>query len=452
MPNAPIDLIQKYNVPAPRYTSYPPVPFWKNDLSPTSWEKAVRKAYQHFGDQEGISLYIHLPYCESLCTYCGCNKRITTNHTLEIPYISTLMKEWDTYLSTLPSKPKLAGIHLGGGTPTFFSPESLKILIRHIKRHVRVLDKAEFSFEGHPNNTSKAHLKALYEVGFTRVSYGIQDFDLNVQKAIHRIQPFEKVAEVTQLSRDIGYKSVNFDLIYGLPHQTIQTITDTFDKVSKLHPDRIAFYSYAHVPEVFPSQRSFEKDLPKEQEKRALYEHGKQLLQAMGYHEIGMDHFALPEDPLFIAKKTNTLHRNFMGYTTLPSKILLGLGNSAISDVFFAYSQNEKQLESYKKMIVEGKSPIVKGHALNETDLKFKAFILDLICNLQAKWPEGNSPFDNPEWLKSLTEFKNEGLLEYDAEEIRVLDPGTPFIRNICMALDPYMHNLSKKTNFSKAV
>jgi oxygen-independent coproporphyrinogen-3 oxidase len=452
MPNAPIDLIQKYNVPAPRYTSYPPVPFWKNDLSPTSWEKAVRKAYQHFGDQEGISLYIHLPYCESLCTYCGCNKRITTNHTLEIPYISTLMKEWDTYLSTLPSKPKLAGIHLGGGTPTFFSPESLKILIRHIKRHVRVLDKAEFSFEGHPNNTSKAHLEALYEVGFTRVSYGIQDFDLNVQKAIHRIQPFEKVAEVTQLSRDIGYKSVNFDLIYGLPHQTIQTITDTFDKVSKLHPDRIAFYSYAHVPEVFPSQRSFEKDLPKEQEKRDLYEHGKQLLQAMGYHEIGMDHFALPEDPLFIAKKTNTLHRNFMGYTTLPSKILLGLGNSAISDVFFAYSQNEKQLESYKKMIVEGKSPIVKGHALNETDLKFKAFILDLICNLQAKWPEGNSPFDNPEWLKSLTEFKNEGLLEYDAEEIRVLDPGTPFIRNICMALDPYMHNLSKKTNFSKAV
>ncbi len=452
MQSPPLDLIQKYNVPAPRYTSYPAVPFWENGMTQSAWEKSVQKAYQHFGDQEGISLYIHLPYCESLCTYCGCNKRITTNHTLEIPYISTLMKEWDAYLNILPSKPKLAGIHLGGGTPTFFSPESLKILIRHIKRHVRVLDNAELSFEGHPNNTTKAHLDALYDVGFTRVSFGIQDFDLKVQKTIHRIQPFEKVAEVTQLARNIGYQSVNFDLIYGLPHQTVQTISDTFDKVSKLQPDRIAFYSYAHVPEAFPAQRSFEKHLPNEEEKRGLYEHGKNLLQAMGYHEIGMDHFGLSADPLFIAKKNNTLHRNFMGYTTLPSKILLGLGNSAISDVFFAYSQNEKQLESYKAMILEGKSTIVKGHQLSVKDLKMKAFILDLICNNLAKWPIGHSPFDNPQWLKSLTEFKNEGLLEYDASEIRILDQGTAFIRNICMAFDPYMKSPKIKPGFSKAI
>ncbi|HSI77757.1 MAG TPA: oxygen-independent coproporphyrinogen III oxidase [Lunatimonas sp.] len=452
MQSLPLDLIKKYNVPAPRYTSYPTVPFWKNDVTQPTWEKAVKKAYKHFGDQEGISLYIHLPYCESLCTYCGCNKRITTNHTLELPYISTLMKEWDNYLSILPSKPKLAGIHLGGGTPTFFSPESLKILIRHIKRYVRVTDNAEFSFEGHPNNTTQAHLAALFEVGFTRVSYGIQDFDLKVQQAIHRIQPFEKVAEVTQIARNVGYESVNFDLIYGLPHQTIDTISETFEKVAMLQPDRIAFYSYAHVPEIFPSQRSFENHLPKEQEKRALYEHGRQLLQGMGYHEIGMDHFSLPADPLFIAKQTNTLHRNFMGYTTLPSKILIGLGNSAISDVFFAYSQNEKRLESYKTMILDGKSTIVKGHCLSTTDLQMKAFILDLICNHRAKWPEGISPVDNPLWPNILSEFKREGLLEYNANEIRVLDRGTAFIRNICMAFDPYMQSPKIKHGFSKAI
>lgn len=452
MQNPPLDLIQKYNVPAPRYTSYPPVPFWKNDITQPLWEKAVKKAYQHFGDQEGISLYIHLPYCESLCTYCGCNKRITKNHTLEIPYISTLMKEWDAYLDILPSRPKLAGIHLGGGTPTFFSPESLKILIRHIKRQVRVIEGAEFSFEGHPNNTTKAHLAALFELGFSRVSFGIQDFDLKVQQTIHRIQPFEKVAEVTQLARDIGYKSVNFDLIYGLPHQTIQTISDTFERVSVLKPDRIAFYSYAHVPASFPAQRSFEKHLPREKEKRSLYEHGKQLLQTIGYKEIGMDHFGLPADPLFIAKETNSLHRNFMGYTTLPSKILIGLGNSAISDVFFAYSQNDKHLESYKTMILEGKSTIAKGHYLSESDLKMKDFILGLICRNQADWPEGISPFDNPSWLKSLTVFHNEGLLEYDAKEIRVLEKGAPFVRNICMALDPYMLDRNKTTQFSKAI
>lgn len=362
------------------------------------------------------------------------------------------MKEWDNYLSILPLKPKLAGIHLGGGTPTFFSPESLKILIRHIKRNVRVIDKAEFSFEGHPNNTTEDHLAALFEVGFTRVSFGIQDFDLKVQQTIHRIQPFEKVKEVTQLARKIGYQSVNYDLIYGLPHQTIGTISNTFNKVSMLQPDRIAFYSYAHVPDSFPAQRSFEKHLPNEQQKRGLYEHGKQLLQAMGYHEIGMDHFGLPVDPLFIAKETNTLHRNFMGYTTLPSKILIGLGNSAISDVFFAYAQNEKQLETYKTMILDGKSTIVKGHSLSTNDLKMKAFILSLICNHQASWPEGSSSLTSAQWLKSMNEFKGEGLLEYDSDGLRILDSGSAFIRNICMAFDPYMQSPKKKHGFSKAI
>ena len=446
------ELIQKYNVPAPRYTSYPPVPFWKNDVSPSLWKKAVQKAYTHFGDEEGISLYIHLPYCESLCTYCGCNKRITKNHLTEMPYISSLMKEWDNYLSILPSKPKLAGIHLGGGTPTFFSPASLSILIRHIRRNVRIMPDAAFSFEGHPNNTTQEHLVALYEVGFTRVSFGIQDFDLTVQRAIHRVQPFEIVEKVTTLARSIGYDSINFDLIYGLPHQTIETLSDTFDKVSQLQPDRIAFYSYAHLPSAFPAQRSYEKYLPNENEKRALYENGKRLLKDAGYMEIGMDHFALPSDPLSIAKQTRSLHRNFMGYTTLPSKILIGLGNSAISDVFFAYAQNEKQVESYKKAILEGKSSIIKGHLLDDTDLRMKAFILDLICNNQASWPDKPLFSAESHWKEALSTFKEEGLLRYDAERLQVTERGVAFVRNICMALDPYMNEVAVTQRFSNAI
>lgn len=449
--NASPDLIKKYNVPAPRYTSYPPVPFWKNDIDGDNWSQAVKKAYNLYGEEEGISLYIHLPYCESLCTYCGCNKRITTNHAVEIPYISSVMKEWDSYIALLPEKPKLSGIHLGGGTPTFFSTESLKILIRHIKCKMEVLPHAEFSFEGHPNNTTREHLEALYEVGFTRVSFGIQDFDLEVQKAIHRIQPFEKVAEVTQTAREIGYDSINFDLIYGLPHQTLATIENTFERVNELLPDRIAFYSYAHVPEAFPAQRSFEKHLPHENEKRSLYETGRSLLSKMGYLEVGMDHFALPNDPLNLAKDNKTLHRNFMGYTTQPSKILIGLGNSAISDVFFAYAQNEKRIETYRKHILDGESPIVKGHILTEEDTLLKQLILALICNHEAYWPAGYSPFDRDEWLVALTNFRAEGLVDFDAKKIVVSEQGITFIRNICMTFDPYIQQ-RKNTGFSKAI
>src|SRR5690606_14366195 len=296
-------LIQKYNIPTPRYTSYPTVPLWENNLQREHWSELVKKAYDDFGKKEGISLYIHLPFCESLCTYCGCNKRITKNHSVEAPYIDTVLAEWQMHLKLLPSRPKLAGIHLGGGTPTFFSPEELSRLIHTIQSSSELLPDAEFSFEGHPNNTTLSHLKALYDVGFTRVSYGIQDFDPKVQKAIHRIQPLEKVKEATDNARKVGYSSINFDLIYGLPHQTIETITDTFEKVADLRPDRIAFYSYAHVPQLFPAQKAFEAFLPQEAEKRALYDRGKALLIEMGYQEIGMDHFSLSEDPLFLAQK-----------------------------------------------------------------------------------------------------------------------------------------------------
>lgn len=446
-------LIQKYNVPAPRYTSYPTVPLWSNDLSEIGWKSMILKAYDDFGSKEGITLYIHLPYCESLCTYCGCNKRITKNHAVEMPYITAVMSEWDAFLSLLAEKPKLAGIHLGGGTPTFFSPESLHEMLSFILESSTLLPGSEMSFEGHPNNTTREHLQTLYDLGFRRVSYGIQDFNLDVQKAIHRIQPFEKVAEATAIAREIGYSSVNFDLIYGLPHQNLETITDTFQKVSELKPDRIAFYSYAHLPSHFPAQKSFEQFLPQEQEKRSLYEHGKVLLSEMGYMEIGMDHFALPDDPLYLAKREKTLHRNFMGYTTSPSKILIGLGNSSISDIYYAYAQNVKEIDLYKEQISLGHFAVSKGHLMSKEDIENRSLIINLICNQKAEWNfcyYSNLGKSNWERLK---EFKKEGLIEFDMHGIQILDAGLPFVRNICMVFDLRMQEKQEaQFTFSRAI
>lgn len=415
--------------------------------------RLVKRAFDDFGEEEGVTLYIHLPYCESLCTYCGCNKRITKNHQVETPFIETIIQEWRKYLALFESLPKLAGIHLGGGTPTFFSAESLQEMLGFILRHARVMDNAEFSFEGHPNNTTRAHLQTLYDLGFRRVSYGIQDFDLEVQKSIHRIQPFEKVKEATEVAREIGYTSVNFDLIYGLPHQNLETIKDTFSKVALLRPDRIAYYSYAHLPSVFKSQKSFEQFLPNEQEKRSLYEKGKEILSDMGYYEIGMDHFSLPEDPLYQAKVNKKLHRNFMGYTTSPSKILIGLGNSSISDVYYAYGQNEKTIEPYKQFIGSGTYAIQKGHIMSEEDLDTRKLILELICNQQTKWTHEFFAGLSYEQLEKLNQYQGEGLLNYDQKGIQILKEGIPFIRIVCMTFDRRMQDKQEKQyGFSKAI
>lgn len=446
-------LIEKYNTPAPRYTSYPTVPLWSNDLNDGSWLKLVKRAFDDFGEDEGVTLYIHLPYCESLCTYCGCNKRITKNHKLETPFIETVIKEWQKYLELFESLPKLAGIHLGGGTPTFFSPELLQEMLGFILRHSRVIENAEFSFEGHPNNTTRGHLQALYDLGFRRVSYGIQDFDQKVQKAIHRIQPFERVKEATEVAREIGYTSVNFDLIYGLPHQNAETISNTFSKVATLRPDRIAYYSYAHLPSVFKSQKSFEQFLPNEQEKRSLYEKGKEILSKMGYFEIGMDHFSLPEDPLYQAKINKKLHRNFMGYTTSTSRILIGLGNSSISDVYYAYAQNEKSIDAYKQFIGSGNFAIQKGHIMSNEDLDTKKLILELICNQQTDWSYEFFAGLSYTQLENLDQYQKEGLLIYDQKGIQILEAGIPFIRIICMNFDERMLDKQKlHFGFSKAI
>ena len=275
-------LIEKYNTAVPRYTSYPAVPFWDTNVpGQEEWKELVKVKFDASNLNDGISVYIHLPFCESLCTYCGCNTRITANHNVEGPYIEAVLKEWSMYLRLFETKPNIRELHLGGGTPTFFNAIRLKQLIEGILSTAVVCEDAALSFEAHPNNTSDEHLKVLYKLGFRRVSLGIQDFDEDVQNIVNRIQTYESVKYVTDKAREIGYTSVNYDLIYGLPLQTERSIKKTFEKIIQLRPDRIAFYSYAHVPWLKPGQRKFtEADLPEGKIKRNLYERGRAAFEA----------------------------------------------------------------------------------------------------------------------------------------------------------------------------
>lgn len=426
-----MDLVSKYNIPAPRYTSYPTVPYWDNNLTEEQWIVHIKNAFIKY-NKDGISLYIHLPYCESLCTYCACNTRITVNHKVEQPYIDTLLKEWQLYLNEFEGKPLIKEIHLGGGTPTFFSPENLTYLLSSILKTADIAPDYDFSFEGHPSNTTRTHLQALYDLGFKRVSFGIQDFDEKVQDTINRYQTFEEVSKVMNDAREIGYTSINVDLVYGLPYQTIDSIKDTISKIITLKPERIAFYSYAHVPWLKPGQRKYtEKDLPVDKYKRNLYEEGKQLFVAANYSDIGMDHFALPNDSLFDSFRNGSLHRNFMGYTTNTTKLLVGLGCSSISDSWDAFAQNIKVVEEYQKVVNEGHFPIFKGHSLSNEDLIIRQHILDLMCkhetNIDEYYNEAQHKF---------SEFIKDNLLEIEKDKISIKDEGKLFLRNICLAYD----------------
>lgn len=435
-----LSLIQKYNVAGPRYTSYPTVPYWQGDaFSTEKWLDRLARAYGESNATEGISLYIHLPFCESLCTFCGCHKRITKRHEMEAPYIQALLKEWQLYTQFLGERPRIKEIHLGGGTPTFFQPAQLRRLIEGIFERADKADNYEFSFEGHPNNTTEAHLQTLYELGFRRVSYGVQDYSPRVQKAIHRIQPFEKVQQVTQQARAIGYTSVSHDLVFGLPFQTLDDVLFTIDKSNSLRPDRIAFYSYAHVPWIKGNgQRGFkDADLPTGEEKRKLYEEGKQRLLSAGYIEIGMDHFALLTDSMYTAFKNHRLHRNFMGYTASKTKVMIGLGMSSISDSWYAFAQNEKELEAYYARLEKDELPICKGHILTEEDLIIRRHILNLMCQFSTSWQDPAMAFaEIPQVLDSLKEMEADKLLHIGDQQLIVPDAGKPFIRNICMAFD----------------
>ena len=448
------ELLRKYDVPTPRYTSYPTVPCWDtNSFSSESWFKTVKSTFDASNEEKGISVYIHLPFCESLCTYCACNTRITKNHLVEIPYIQTILKEWETYKTIFCKRPIVRELHLGGGTPTFFSPQNLHWLITYLLEDVDVHPAFEFSFEGHPNNTTREHLQVLFDLGFSRVSFGVQDLDEKVQKTIHRIQPFENLERVTLQAREIGYESVSFDLIYGLPFQTPFTVSETIDKVLTLKPDRISFYSYAHVPWLKPGQRGYgDTDLPSQALKRHLYEIGRHMLKKHEYADIGMDHFALRHDALFQAHVSGKLHRNFMGYTTTNTDLLIGLGTSAISDAKYAYAQNEKKVENYMQRIKAAGSAIVKGHLLSDEDYLRKQGILQISCNGElstALFEQLVTPDDR----ETLTEMEKEGIIYLHHNALKVTTAGEPFIRNICRVFDHRMNDAAEDgPTFSKAI
>ncbi|MFT3750851.1 MAG: oxygen-independent coproporphyrinogen III oxidase [Agriterribacter sp.] len=450
------ELISRYNQPIPRYTSYPTVPFWQNCIDKNSWSETFSKQFSLKNSSTGISLYIHLPFCESLCTYCGCNKKITTNHSVEGAYIDAIEKEWKLYKILMAEKPLIREAHLGGGTPTFFSPENLERLLHIFLDDSYIHPDHAFSIEGHPNNTTRQHLDTLYALGFRRISYGVQDLDPKVQQVINRIQPAAQVRYATEQAGAAGFTSVNFDLIYGLPLQTKQSIENTIREVISLMPERIAFYSYAHVPWTSKAQRLFdESDLPSAEEKIKLYLLGKQLLVSAGYHDIGMDHFALPGDELYIAKKQGRLHRNFMGYTVQDTGMLLGLGVSSISDTGNAFAQNEKTLHDYYTNINNGRLAVNRGYFLDEEDLVFRKYIKNISCNGYTRFRSEDLPLLREICFPLLEQPAKDGLVVYNDEALQLTQKGNYFIRNICSAFDLYLQRNKATTGiktFSKAI
>jgi len=447
----PLSLIEKYDVAVPRYTSYPTVPFWsKAAPEAPRWKEHVNTALRQNRD---ISLYLHLPYCEKLCTYCGCNKHITKNHRVEMPYIKALLQEWKLYREQMDTEPRLVELHLGGGTPTFFSPENLRYLIEQLLRDLPTAQQPDLSFEAHPNSTSYAHLHTLRELGFNRVSLGVQDFAPEIMAVINRQQTEAEITQVTQWARELGYQSINYDLIYGLPLQKLSHIETNLERVAQLRPDRIAFYSYAHVPSVKPGQRAYsEEHLPKGSAKYHLYQRGKEGLLALGYEDMGMDHFALPQDDLAISAREERMHRNFMGYTTRHTRLNIGLGASAISDSWSAYAQNEKTTAAYLKQVQSGQLPLLKNHFLSEAEQSTRRQILDLICHFQCRWNDTSAAL-LPSQLAAFRQMEQDGLLQLRENELRINPLGRSFIRNICAVLDDYLlKSTGEKPVFSRAV
>lgn len=432
-------LIEKYNVSVPRYTSYPTVPNWKSDLF--SKDEYLKMLGDNFlkGNKDGLALYVHLPYCESLCTYCGCNTRITVNHAVEEPYIDALLKEWKLYLSHFTESPKIKEIHLGGGTPTFFAPLQLKRLMEGILEKAEVLPGASFSFEAHPANTTEEHLRTLREMGFDRLSLGVQDFDPKVQKAINRKQSPEDVERITALAREYGYRSINFDLVYGLPFQTMEGVVNAIEEVIRIKPDRIAFYSYAHVPWKRPGQRAYdENDLPQGKEKLDLFIEGRERLLKAGYEAIGFDHFALPTDSLYEAYSNRAMHRNFMGYTDLRTAYLIGLGVSSISDIGGGFAQNAKSVEAYREKVENGILPIVKGHILDDQEAMIRKHILNLTCKHRTSWAyaEPHEKAYMRDCVRNLDEAIQDKVVETGPDRVKLTETGRFFVRNVCAVFD----------------
>ena len=460
------ELLRRYDIPGPRYTSYPTADRFVEAFTAADYQQALvhRKEGPALAAPVSLyvlplSLYVHIPFCESLCYYCACNKIITKHHERAATYLKYLAREVDLHTLELGTGQTVTQLHLGGGTPTFLSDNELRQLMAMLRRSFHVASGAEMSIEVDPRTVDGKRLEVLAELGFNRISFGVQDFDPEVQKAVHRIQPAEQVFKLVAEARAVGFDSINVDLIYGLPKQTPQTFARTLEQVCELRPDRIALYGYAHLPERFkPQRRIIPIDLPMGSSKLDMLAQSLEAFAQAGYDYIGMDHFALPNDALAVAKRQGRLHRNFQGYSTQPDCDLIALGVSAIGRIGTTYSQNAKTLEEYCDHLDQGRLPVVRGLALNRDDLARRAIIMALMCqgqvlfeSIELAWLLDFRTYFGKE-LEQLEELEEQGLVIVDDTGIQVTADGWFLVRAIAMVFDRYLQAGRSRANFSRII
>ncbi|MGH7836511.1 MAG: oxygen-independent coproporphyrinogen III oxidase, partial [Candidatus Binataceae bacterium] len=450
-------VLEKYNRPGPRYTSYPTAPVWKDNFGPEDLEKYYERAEER---ATPLSLYMHIPFCESLCLFCACNVSIQKNKNVAIPYLGALKLEIAHVSAFISKKRPVIQFHWGGGTPTYLTPAQMEDLFGAARERFTFAPDAEIGIEIDPRVTSREHLETLRRIGFNRLSMGIQDFQAKVQETIHRVQPFEMTRDLILAARELGFESLNVDLIYGLPYQTAASFRDTIRQTLELNPDRVAMFSYAHVPWLKKQQGSFAVHLPEGMEKFQIFRAGLEGFLDAGYSYIGMDHFARPGDELAVAQRNRTLHRNFQGYTTKAGADLYGMGVSAISSVGEAYAQNHKEVPAYQSNVAQCGIATMRGYRLSQDDVIRRAVIGRLLCHTvipkQEVEREFSIIFDEyfAEEMGKLATFRDEGLVELHAGEIRVTPLGRIFIRNVAMTFDVYLREqrMDQKPLFSKTL
>ncbi|MFC2589961.1 MAG: oxygen-independent coproporphyrinogen III oxidase [Ottowia sp.] len=456
------ELIRRFDVSGPRYTSYPTADRFVEAFGMDDYVRALEQRRQGPAAAalaRPLSIYVHLPFCESLCYYCACNKIITKHHERAAPYLALLRREVELHVQHMGRGAAVSQLHLGGGTPTFLSDEELAWLMDLLRSHFTFQDGGEYSIEVDPRTVTAERLESLRQLGFNRLSFGVQDFDPDVQKAVHRVQPAEQVFALVASARRIGFDSVNVDLIYGLPKQNPQSFARTLEQVCELRPDRIALYAYAHLPERFkPQRRIIMIDLPLPDAKVSMLASALKTFMQAGYVYIGMDHFALPEDALAIAKRQGRLHRNFQGYSTQPDCDLVGLGVSAIGKVGATYSQNVKTLDEYQYLIDQGRLPVARGLALSRDDILRRSVIMALMC-------QGEVLFESIELahlidfrqyfaaeMEQMREMQQQGLVSISDSSIQVTPLGWFFVRGVAMVFDKYLQADRTRARFSKII
>lgn len=449
-------LLQKFDVNGPRYTSYPTADRFVEAFTENAYKEALEQRRLHPINQP-LSIYVHIPFCESLCFYCACNKIVTKHHERSREYLDYLKKEIDLHLDYLGQKQVVSQLHLGGGSPTFFSDEEIKELFNKLKEVFVFSSQGEYSIEVDPRTVDSKRLKRLKEIGFNRLSFGVQDFNPDVQKAVHRVQPFDQVVSLMNDAHEDGYESINMDLIYGLPLQTPETFNETLDQVISLKPDRIALYAYAHLPQRFkPQRRIHEDDIPPAKNKITMLSLAIEKFLENGYIYVGMDHFALPTDSLAIAKRQGRLHRNFQGYSTQPDCDIIALGVSAIGRVGANYNQNAKELEDYYDHLNHRRFPIIKGLALSKDDIVRRAVIMEIMCQGRLDYESIELAYliNFKEYFSSemnlLRNFQEKDFIDLDDSGIQVTDTGWFFVRAIAMIFDRYLQLDQNRTRFSK--